>query len=102
MVWRLPPPRIRPQPDGTASRSTSDAAEASVDGIRFMVRPRDGGIWRGLRCQTLVTPSDSPRVAIPGAVTMACGSIDIKRNPHLRARLNLNGLPTAAAPVAAH
>ena len=44
MVWRLPPPRIRPQPDGAASRSTSDAAEASVDGIRFMVRPRDGVI----------------------------------------------------------
>ena len=33
------------------------------------------GIWRGLRCQTLETPSDSPRVAIPGAVTMiACSS----------------------------
>src|SRR5579872_454820 len=62
MVWRLPPPRIRPQPVGIASRSTSDAAEASVDRIRFMVRPRDGVIWRGLRCQMLVTPSDS-RVA---------------------------------------
>src|SRR6185437_13797980 len=68
MVWRLPPPRMRPKPVGTASRSTSDAAEASVDGIRFMVRPRDGVIWRDLRCQTLVTPSDSARVAIPGAV----------------------------------
>src|SRR6185437_344043 len=43
MVWRLPPPRMRPQPVGIASRSKRDAAEASVDGIRFMDRPRDGG-----------------------------------------------------------
>jgi len=26
-----------------------------------------------LRCQTLVTPSDRPRVAIPGAVTIMAG-----------------------------
>ena len=44
--------------------------------MRFMVRPRDGVIWRDRRCQTLVTPSDSTRVAIPGAVRMMAPGLE--------------------------